>query len=120
MAEEEEEFADDSSRRMQSLAEEVVGRLVDRGAELAMDEVPVQLNRVPDTLFYSLSSDARGLLGQEVTDEVLRSAGRGIVRGQDIEHAARRIGARIRAGTGEFSRLSQVDRNAIIDGCPWC
>ncbi len=116
----EEEFADDNSHQMQALTEDVVGRLLGQGADLDMETVGPILNRMPDSVFYTLSDEGRGLLGQEVAAEMLRNAGGRLVRGRHVELAARRIGTRIRAGGGEFSRLSEADRNEIIDGCPWC
>jgi hypothetical protein len=84
-----------------------------------------QLGKVAVSTLENLREDARETLAREWALEAARAmhrrkTGAKVVRGQDVSYAARRIGARIRAGTGEFASLRPEDRVAMIAGCPWC
>ena len=88
-------------------------------------EISSQLSRIDANVLDAMSDDARNLLAAEFALEAVLSMGRRrtghkIVGAKDISNAARRIGARIARGTGEFSDLAESDRQVMIVGCPWC
>lgn len=89
------------------------------------NQVRSQLDRMPNQKFESMSEGAQNVLVFELKGELERALERRrtrpkVVDGGDVRKAAKRIGLRIRSGRGEFSSLSEADRNLMIEGCPYC